>query len=188
MALRFKPEDPCAALPAIANLATGDAAGCIMATFITDENSTKGSGVPTFAARSPAAIGADVEAAPVIDHSHHRRRRLRVGTGSEIRGRGGGRHPQCSKTYRSQQQFLHRNSLNILRIENTFPLEHTEFHEELCHPDATQLPPRSPLMGWSGRAPALPATDAGHRAPAAFVGPSPHPKGHASTHRALRPF
>src|SRR5712664_3794795 len=111
-----------------------------MATFITDENGTKGSGVPTFPARSPAAIGADVEAAPVIDRSHHRRRRLRVGTGSEISRPGGSRHLQCSNTYHSQQQFLHRNSLNILRIENIF--QHTEFHEEPCHPDAT-LSPRS---------------------------------------------
>src|SRR4051812_4160926 len=81
VALRFETEHPVAGLPAIADLTTDGAAASVVATFRAAANRNVG---PAVVARAPAAVGADVESAPVIHCSDHRRR-LGVRTRSEIR-------------------------------------------------------------------------------------------------------
>src|SRR5882757_9787449 len=57
--LSFDTEYPASALPAVTDLTTGDAAGCIVTTFRTDENAGPVCGVvPAVATRTPAAVGA----------------------------------------------------------------------------------------------------------------------------------
>src|SRR5881396_4157664 len=80
-----------------------------MTTIRNHENAGRGDGVPALAARSPAAIGADVEAAPVINRSEHRGRRRPVRTGGEVGGRGRSSQAQCDKTNRTQQKLFHRS-------------------------------------------------------------------------------
>jgi len=58
---------------AAADLAAGDAAGCIVATFSAD-NQRRRNRIPALAARSPTAVGADVETGPIIDCGDHRGR------------------------------------------------------------------------------------------------------------------
>src|ERR1700754_1276322 len=60
VALRLQAEDPVVALPAIADLRAGRSAGGIVTTFAAKH------GRPARMARSPAAIGADIKAAPVV--------------------------------------------------------------------------------------------------------------------------
>src|SRR3979409_1945796 len=110
VALRFQTEHPRGCLPAIADLTTSRAAGCVMATFPERRNRNacgRCYEIPAFAARSPAAIGADVEAAPIVKGGHHRWRRLGVRTSGQIGGRCGGIHAKGNKTNCSKQKLLH---------------------------------------------------------------------------------
>src|SRR6267142_962308 len=66
--LSFESEHPGAGLPAITDLTAGNTAGCIVATFIGEECAAETSIlIPAFAARTPAAVSADVETAPIVD-------------------------------------------------------------------------------------------------------------------------
>src|SRR5260370_2653719 len=97
----------------MAELTTGGPAGRIMATIRKEENAGPRGGVPALAARSPAAIGADVEAAPVINRSDHRGRRRPVRTRGQV-GRGcGSSHAQCNETNRTHQKLFHLISLQL---------------------------------------------------------------------------
>src|SRR3954469_938010 len=89
VALCFEAEHEGAVLPAITDLAAGDGARRVMAAFRNAGRETN-SLVPAIARRAIAAVGANVEAAPIIDRRDHRRR-LGVGTGGEICGTGLGR-------------------------------------------------------------------------------------------------
>src|SRR5712671_6681696 len=103
--LSFESEHPGAGLPAIANLTAGNAAGCIVATFIGEERAAETSVlIPALAARTPAAVGADVETAPIVDCSDHRRSSF-VRTSGQISGRCGS--SQCNETDKTQQHLLH---------------------------------------------------------------------------------
>src|SRR5262245_34479813 len=92
VALRFETEHPTGALPTVTNLTANHAAGRIVTTFTEgghDSCTREVRNIPALVARSPTAVGADVEAAPVINRSDHRGRRLGVGTGRHIGGRCG---------------------------------------------------------------------------------------------------
>src|SRR6202012_3139041 len=73
VALRFQTEHHRRHLPAIADLSTEGAAGCMMAAFLAEAIRT-----PVKAAGSTPAVDTDVETAPVIGGLHNRWR-LRVG-------------------------------------------------------------------------------------------------------------
>src|SRR6267142_5828434 len=87
VALGFDTEHPSAALPTVTNLSADDPAGCVVTAFRGGRNRSPEGACrsPAVAARPPAAVGADVETAPVIDRSDHRRR-LGIRTGREIGG------------------------------------------------------------------------------------------------------
>src|SRR6267142_5967235 len=94
VALRFETEHPTGALPTVSNLTANHSARRIVTTFTEDGHDSctgKGRNIPTLVARSPTAVGADSEAAPAVDRSHHRRR-LGVGTCSQISRRRGSGH------------------------------------------------------------------------------------------------
>src|SRR5229473_2259024 len=118
VALRFQTVDESAALPAISHLTARRAAGRIVATFGRGRNNSDsescGIGI-AIVARSPAAVGADVEAAPVIDRSDHRGC-LGVRTGCKIGSRGGRSETQRNQPYRTQQKLLHPN------LSSSYPL------------------------------------------------------------------
>src|SRR5262249_7545762 len=109
VALRFETEHPAGALPAVTNLTANHSAGRIVTTFTGGHDSCAEEvrNVPAFVARSPTAVSADIEAAPVVDRSHHRRWRLGVGTCSHIGSRRGG-DDTCCKANCGQQKLLHR--------------------------------------------------------------------------------
>jgi hypothetical protein len=103
VALRFEAEHPAAGLPAITDLTAGGAAGCVMATLGPAEHRIDE--VPALPARSPTTVGADVEAAPVVDDGDRRRRGLGVRTRGEVGGRrGSGERDEGNCT---QQNLLH---------------------------------------------------------------------------------
>ena len=94
VALRFETEHPTGALPTVTNLTADHSAGRIVTTFTEDGHDSctrKVRNIPALVARSPTAVASDIEAAPVVDRSHHRRR-LGVGTCSQISGRRGSSH------------------------------------------------------------------------------------------------
>src|SRR3979490_2981821 len=110
VALRFQTEHPRGCLPAIADLTTSRAAGCVMTTFPERSNRNacgRCSEIPALAARSPTAVGADGEAAPIINRGDHRKRRLGVRTRREV-GSGSGSQAQRNETNRTKQKLLHR--------------------------------------------------------------------------------
>ena len=114
VALAFDAEHPSAGLPAITDLTTGGAAGCVMATFCSEERAAEAVvQVPALVARTPAAVGADVETAPVIERGDHRRS-FGVGTRSKI-GSGGG-SCQRNEAGKAQQNFLHCNRHQLSQI------------------------------------------------------------------------
>src|SRR5258708_30360961 len=135
VALAFYAEHPVRGLPAIADLATNRAAGCVMATFRRGINrNARGrcSEIPAFAGGPTAAVDSDVETAPVIDGRNHRRRRLGVGTGREIRSRSRrsqqarSQGAQCDQSDSTQQKLFHRISLRLsrsLRLERKIGLK-----------------------------------------------------------------
>src|ERR1700694_4108507 len=110
VALCFQTEHPTAGLPAITDLPAGDAAGRIVTAFAERGNydAEVVIDVPALAARSPATVGADVEAAPVVHGGDHRGRRFGVGPRSEVRSSCSIGH--CTKAYRTQQKLVHGNS------------------------------------------------------------------------------
>src|SRR5262249_28716619 len=82
IALRFQSEDELTGLPAIPDLAAEQAAGTVAATIAEDGPGDEYE-IPAIVALAPAAIGADVETAPVVDHRKRcRRRRLHGHIGS----------------------------------------------------------------------------------------------------------
>src|SRR5205807_1222964 len=108
IALGLKPEYPGAGLPAITELTTGDAAGRIMRAL---RRKRRANEIPLLAARSPAAVGTDVEAAPIIDRGDHLWGRRGVGLRGKIGGRGWRSRTQCqaqcNKSRASQQKLFH---------------------------------------------------------------------------------
>ena len=71
------------------------------------ENAGQRGVVPALAAGSPTAIGADVEAAPVIHRRHHRRRRLGVRSRTKISRRSGRSHTHRREADGTQQKLFH---------------------------------------------------------------------------------
>ena len=105
IALGFHAKHPLIGLPAITDLAADEAAGPRVAA-LSEGYAKRVNEIPTIAALAPAAIGADVEAAPVVDH------RKRGGWrcfDSHVCGGGGSAHPENKQTDRPQQKLLHRN-------------------------------------------------------------------------------
>src|SRR5207247_9795496 len=95
VALRFETEHPTGALPTVSNLTANHSAGRIVTTFTEgghDSCTGEVRNIPALVTRSPTAVGADVEAAPVVDRSHRRRWRFGIGTCSQISGRRGSSH------------------------------------------------------------------------------------------------
>ena len=74
-----------------------------MATFGGDEHAERVV-VPALVARTPTAVGADVETAPVIERGDHRRS-FGVRTSGQISGRRGS--GQRNKPGKTQQKLLH---------------------------------------------------------------------------------
>src|SRR3954447_17296233 len=94
VALRFEAEHPTGALPTITNLTANHSAGRIVTTFTEggyDSCTGEVRNIPALVAPSPTPVCADIEAAPVVDRSHHRWR-LGVRTCSQISGRRGSSH------------------------------------------------------------------------------------------------
>src|SRR6185312_17163025 len=104
VALRFETEYPGGTLPAVTDLAAGDAAIRIV-TSLSAEGDRRSDRCPAVALVSPAAVGADVEAAPVVDRADHRGR-LGIGPRGEVGGRCRS-HAQRDKTDGTQQKLLH---------------------------------------------------------------------------------
>src|SRR5882757_7620565 len=73
---------------------------------------------PALVARSPAAVAAYVEAAPVIDGN--RGRRLGVRTGGDIGSRGGRSETQRNKSDGTQQKLLHHALSSFLFVLSSF--------------------------------------------------------------------
>src|SRR3954447_4958532 len=100
VALTFDTEHPLARLHAVADLAADRAAGRIVRTLAATADE-----IPSRMGGTPAAVDADVEAAPVVDRGDHRRR-LGVRPRSEVSS-----HRRCSraerdKAHSSKQQIL----------------------------------------------------------------------------------
>src|SRR6478736_9090499 len=106
IALSFQTEHPVAGLPAVADLAAGDASGSIAAT-VSEVKASHIKEIHTVAALSPAAIAADIEPGPVVNRGHHRGRRLVVRTWRQISSRRGSGHAQGHYSNRSEQKLLH---------------------------------------------------------------------------------
>src|SRR6476660_5385124 len=120
VALSFNTEHPIGGLPAIADLATGRAASCVMATFAPHGSSCERREVPAIPARSPAAVRADVEAAPVVNPSHHRSRSLRIRTRGEVGRRGGrGAKADGKSTDGPDQKLVHFNPRIFALVSST---------------------------------------------------------------------
>src|SRR5450631_3962590 len=95
--LRLQSEYPICGLPTITNLAASDATACIAATFsVNDTPAVDRGDVEAPIATTIASVGADVEAAPIIDGGNHRRRCFGVRAGSKISRRCGCDHAQCN--------------------------------------------------------------------------------------------
>src|SRR6202022_4722096 len=91
--LGFEAEDPRRGLPAVADLATGDAAAGVVATFERRRHNRHTGivrDVPALVAPATTAVETDVETAPVVDGGDHRRRGLGGGAGREGPSPGGG--------------------------------------------------------------------------------------------------
>src|ERR1700676_2619939 len=86
VALRFQTEHPTGALPTGSNLTANHSAGRIVTTFSDGGESTEARDIPAFVAPGAAAVGADVEATPIVDRNH-RGWRLGVRTRGKISGR-----------------------------------------------------------------------------------------------------
>src|SRR5438552_3694724 len=113
VALGFKAEHPGASLPAIADLTTDRAAGRVMGT-LRAKRKVRRNRIPGVAARTPAAVGTDVETGPVIHRSDHRGR-LGVRTRSEIRSNSRRSRAERDQTGRNKQNLLHSfNSRSVL--------------------------------------------------------------------------
>src|SRR6478735_91392 len=89
---------PSRALPTVSNLTANHSACRIVAAFGNGPGCKEVVDVPAFVAPAAAAIGADVEAAPIVD-SNHRGRRL-VRTSGEISGGRRSGHAQCHQANR----------------------------------------------------------------------------------------
>src|ERR1700738_4856568 len=135
VALRFEADHEGAGLPAIADLTTGGATGRIMATFSADECAGRGYAVPAIARQPPAAVGADVEAAPVIDRSDHRGR-LGVGAGGKISGRCRRAQAQRNQTNSTKQKCLHGMIPVLIRVRWS-PKRLNERRERPSDPNST---------------------------------------------------
>ena len=68
IALRFYAKHPLVGLPTIAELAADEASGPLAAA-VSEDYASHINEIPTIAALTPAAIGADVEAGPVVNRS-----------------------------------------------------------------------------------------------------------------------
>src|SRR6202022_3848922 len=89
VALRFQAEHPAGHLPTVSNLTANHSAGRIVTTFTEGgDRYTEVRDIPAFVAPAAAAVGAAVDAAPIIDRNH-RGWRLSVRTRREISGRRG---------------------------------------------------------------------------------------------------
>src|SRR6202022_267496 len=108
VALAFQAEHPAARLPAVADLTTDRAAGCVVAALGTEQaRGHIGDEIPALAARAAATVDTDVETAPVIERRDHRRGRLGIRTRSQISSRCGSRQAQRNEANRPQQNLLH---------------------------------------------------------------------------------
>src|ERR1700681_255395 len=117
IALSLKPEYPRVALGAVAELAAGNAAGGIVATFRADQRAGRRYIIPAVAARAPAAVASPIEARPVPPGRNHRHR-SRVWLGRQVGG-GRARDARCEEGCR-QNQLSHGKVLGTkcLRLEN----------------------------------------------------------------------
>src|SRR5580692_8279846 len=71
VALPFQTEHPTGALPTVSNLTASHCAVRIVTTFTEgDDRSKEACDTPAFAAQGAAAVGADVEATPIVDRNH----------------------------------------------------------------------------------------------------------------------
>src|SRR6516162_7329628 len=105
VALAFQAEYELVGLPAVADLSADHTTGPIDASVI-EQHAAEWSHVPTIVGASPAAVRADVETAPVVNRSHHRRRRrLGVRSCRQICGRRGGGHSECEYTNSTQPKL-----------------------------------------------------------------------------------
>src|SRR3954451_23028084 len=107
--LSFQAKNPLTGLPTVAELAAHHASGPIAAA-VSEVYASRIKETQTAMALAPAAIAADVKAAPVVDWCEHRgplvdRPRRRSGCGG-----GSRRHAQCHQTNCTQQKLLHHHS------------------------------------------------------------------------------
>src|SRR4051794_30831610 len=103
IALCFQSEHPLGGLPAISDLPTGETSGTIPAP-VSDHCTYSSDEIPAITALTPAAVGADVETAPVIKHRKRGRRRC---LGSKVSGRRWSGHAESNQTDSAQQKLLH---------------------------------------------------------------------------------
>src|SRR6185437_6046614 len=94
--------------PAIADLATGNRAACIMTALGSKECPAQTRVlIPALVTSAAAAVQTDIEAAPVVDRRDHRGRRLGVGTSGKVRGRRRSGEAHCNQTNHAHQKLLH---------------------------------------------------------------------------------
>src|ERR1700682_4988125 len=148
VALGLQAEHPAARLPTVADLTTDRAAGGVM-TSLRNGRGKRGYNaawdksiadeIPALAARPPPAIGADVEAAPVIEGRGHGGRRLGVRTGGEV-GSGGGRsEAKRNKSNGNQQKLFHRISLRFFVLLQLFRFVLKRFNFKRRSPQRIQF-------------------------------------------------
>src|SRR6478672_11165256 len=107
--LSFQAKNPLTGLPTVAELAAHHASGPIAAA-VSEVYASRIKEIQTAMALAPAAIAADVKAAPVVDRCDHRGRLVdrpcrKIGCGG-----GSRRHAQCHQTNCTQQKLLHHHS------------------------------------------------------------------------------
>ena len=107
IALSFQAEHKVGSLPTITNLATNHATAGVTARIgaNTVDDVHRGE-FDTPIAPGISAVRADIEAAPVVDRSHHRRWWWRLDR--HIGSRRRRRHPQRNQANASKQKHLHR--------------------------------------------------------------------------------
>ncbi len=108
IALSFQAKHPLVGLPAIADLAADEAPGPFAAA-VSDDYAKRINKIHTIATLTPTAVGANVEAGPIVDRGNHRRGSLGVRTCSQISCRRGSGYPQCNQTNGPHQKLPHHS-------------------------------------------------------------------------------
>ena len=112
IALCFHAKHPLTGLPTVADLTADETSGPRGAA-VSEAKDTKTIEIQAAVALTPAAVAADVEAAPVVNRGHIGGRSCLDG---HIRGRRGRSHPKSNQSDCRQQKLLHHSIPNCYAL------------------------------------------------------------------------